>query len=473
MLYRAQSKRKYDETLVENATFSDFDPKAIQFYRFEREKIKADSPELRYNDVDLLKALRAMETENGATHPTVGGLLLFGNEMALKRIFSLRIRIDYILVEGRDWMVGADRRYTAVEVAEALITGIPRLINQIMIDIPQVFALEEDEIRRKDNPLIPRKVIREAVVNALMHRDYYAPSPTQIIKYANRFEFRNAGYSLKPQDQLGLPGSVPRNQILSRVFNDIQFAEAKGTGISTMREEMVKANLSMPLFESNRGYNTFMLTLLPHHLFSKKDVEWLAHFKEYSLSNEEARTLIVIREKDSINNAEYRTINGVDTLTASSHLRRLRDHGLLEQKGSGNTTYYVPTKKLLAPHTTEGTPVITEGTPVITEGTPVITEGTPVVTAQGIPPGFPPLPGRLIKELQGLNKRKSVPKLESIILQLCALGPLKLPELAEILRRKGDHLRKHYVSKMLEAGKLEYLYPEQPFHPQQAYRTKK
>jgi len=67
------------------------------------------------------------------------------------------------------------------------------------------------------------------------------------------------------------------------------------------------------------------------------------------LSDEEARTLIIIREKGSISNAEYRTINGVDTLTASAHLRRLRDLELLEQKGRGNTTYYTPTIKLLTP----------------------------------------------------------------------------------------------------------------------------
>src|SRR5262249_12668074 len=154
----------------------------------------------RFNDEDLLKALRAICTEKGSTLPTVGGLLLFGTPMVLKRLFPLRNRVDYLLVEGREWMSDSSKPYTVVEMCEALITGIPRLINQIMIDIPQTFALEEDDLRRKDNPLIPRKVIREALVNALMHRDYRVASPVQIIKYANRTEFRNSGYSLKPQE---------------------------------------------------------------------------------------------------------------------------------------------------------------------------------------------------------------------------------------------------------------------------------
>ena len=158
-------------------------------------------------------------------------------------------RVDYMLVEGREWASNRDRRYTAFEMQEALITGIPRLLSQIMSDIPQIFALEADDIKRKDNPLIPRKVIREAVINALMHRDYRFSSSVQIIKYANRIEFRNPGYSLKPQDELDLPGSIPRNPALSKVFLDINYAETKGTGINAMRDEMRKANLSVPLIE--------------------------------------------------------------------------------------------------------------------------------------------------------------------------------------------------------------------------------
>ena len=59
----------------------------------------------------------------------------------------------------------------------------------------------------------------------------------------------------------------------------IHYAEAKGTGISTMREEMKKANLSVPLIESDRASNLFVLTLLPHHLFDQQDIEWLKLLK--------------------------------------------------------------------------------------------------------------------------------------------------------------------------------------------------
>ncbi len=370
-------------------------------------------------------------------------------------------QIDYMLVEGREWVTDSEKRYTAFETSEALITGIPRLISQIMTDIPQIFALEDDKIQRKDNPIIPRMVIREAVVNALMHKDYRVTSPTQIIKYANRTEFRNVGYSLKPEEQLGLPGSMLRNPILAQVFRDIHYAEGKGTGIGTMRDEMKKANLSVPLIESDRSSNLFVLTLLPHHLFDKEDIQWLQSFKQHNLTDEEARTLIVIREKGSISNAEYRTINGVDTLTASSHLRRLRDLGLLEQKGRGNMTFYVPTVQLYTPGIRVATPGINELAPGITPAT------------SGIPADFPALPEDLLQELKEIGKRASIQKIRTTILRLCSIKPLKLPELVEILQRDADHLRKRYISKMVDDGELEYLFPESSNHPQQAYRTKK
>ncbi|HEV7737103.1 MAG TPA: RNA-binding domain-containing protein [Chlamydiales bacterium] len=466
-LYQLRSKRKYDETFVENASFTDFEPEAIKRYRYERAKVKADAPELFYGDEDLLKAVRAIETEKGVTSPTIGGLLLFGKQMSLRRLFPLMNQVDYMLVEGREWATDSEKRYTAFEMSEALITGIPRLIGQIMTDIPQVFALEEDKIRRKDNPIIPRMVIRESVVNALMHKDYRVISPTQIIKYANRTEFRNVGYSLKPQEQLGLPGSNLRNPILAQVFRDIHYAEGKGTGIGTMRDEMKKANLSVPLIESDRSSNLFVLTLLPHHLFDKEDIQWLQSFKQHNLTDEEARTLIIIREKGSISNAEYRTINGVDTLTASSHLRRLRDLGLLEQKGRGNATFYVPTTGLLTGGISSLAPHIS---PLSGELAPHISPLSGEQTS--LPEGSLALPEELRKKITDLKKRMPPQEVKNLIKELCAVQPLKLSEISAILERHPKYVRENYLNDMIKLAELEHVFTD-PSHPQQAYKAKK
>lgn len=168
-------------------------------------------------------------------------------------------------------MPSPQKRYSqSYEFREALILAIPRITTHIMHDIPNAFSMQPNGIYRQDIPLIPDIVIREALCNAVMHRDYLAGQSVQIIRYANRIEFQNPGYSLKPENQLGLPGSISRNDRIGLVLHDLNIAETKGTGIRTMWEGMNEANLSVPLFESDREGNKFSLTLLSHHFLMKK-----------------------------------------------------------------------------------------------------------------------------------------------------------------------------------------------------------
>ncbi len=108
------------------------------------------------------------------------------------------------------------------------------------------------------------------------------------------------------------------------------------------------------------------LTLLSHHFFNEKDLQWLKLFSEFELSSEEARALLVVREMGAITNADYRNINCVDTLSASASLRRLRDAGLLESKGKSSQTYYVPGKTIALKEAKASNinPLSTELTPI-------------------------------------------------------------------------------------------------------------
>lgn len=462
LLYQLRSQKKYEDLPVEKASMDDFDPRAIQLYRKMRENVHSSARELKYSDEDLLKSLDAICIEKGTQCPNIGGILLFGKQDALERLFPLRNRTDYILIEGREWMSNPEKHYTALEICEPLVTGIPRILSQIMNDIPQQFAMEEDGLRRKDNPIIPRNVIREALVNALMHRDYQIPSPVQVIKYANRIEFRNSGYSLKPEEELGLPGSMPRNEKIAKVFHNIRFAEEKGTGMATMREEMQQANLSVPLFESNRSSNTFVLTLLSHHLFGKSDIEWLKGLKDFNLSDENARALIVLREMGAITNADYRTINGVDTLTASAQLRKLRDQSLITQKGKGSKTYYSPTQSVLAPQVSTKPEELTPQVSIKPE------ELTPQVSIKDAREKLD-LPKELQEKVQNLTKKAKLRDLQEVLIELCSIRPINIKELSFVLNRKPRYIRDYILKPMIKLGEIQLKFPDQPNHPRQAY----
>jgi ATP-dependent DNA helicase RecG len=472
-LFQQRSRKKYDETLVEHASFEDFDPQAIEEYRQLRKEVYAAAEELKYSDEELLQSLALWVPSRGGGHPTVAGLVLFGKPLALRRLFPMSTRVDYILIDGRDWVPDPEKRYHTVENREALVTMIPRLIRNIMTDIPQAFVLSDEGIHRKDHPTIPRKAIREAVCNALMHRDYTCNQPVQIRRYANRIEFANAGYSLKPEEELGLPGSITRNDKIAAVLHEINVAETKGTGIRTMRDLMRGANLTVPLIESDRGTNQFTLTFLTHHLFDKQDIEWLKFFKDYNLSDEDAHTLIVVREMGAITNADYRTINGVDTLVASAQLRRLRDLELLEQKGKGNATYYVPTQKMLFPEQILHTSPLSGG---VAPHTSPLSEGVAPHTSplsEGVAPHVSSLSEDLREIIRKVGKRAPPSTIKSVIKRLCSSRPFKPSEIALLLQRNQRYMRDHYLTPMVKAGELELGFPDNPAHFQQSYQAKK
>jgi ATP-dependent DNA helicase RecG len=477
VLYQGRSVATYDATAVEGSTLNDVEPLALAEYRRQRAKLKPDAAELALNDEELLYALGATTSVRGEQRLTIAGMVLFGKESSLRRFFPM-MRVDYIRVEGREWVPDPEKRYSAVEMRGPLLTLIPRVASQVLADIPAAFALEAGELHRRDVPLIPRTVIREAVVNALMHRTYRVASPVQIIRYANRIELRNPGASLVAEDRLGEPGSFPRNEKVAAVLHEVGLAETKGTGIRAMRTAMHNSNLTPPLFESDRQKDEFGVMLLVHHLLSPEDVTWLGRFRSLSLSDEEARALVVIREAGVITNAMYRDINSVDTLTASGTLRRLRDAGLLEQKGKGRGTFYLPTPLLLGNGKGSGSTgqvevppsgvPLSEGLQSLSEGLATLSEGY-----TGLPGGLSePLPPGLQGALKSLGKRAQPEEVKNVIVQLCAWRPMRLAQLGALLGRSADYIRGEYIYPLVQSGRIEYTIPETPAHPQQAYRTR-
>ena len=342
-----------------DADLSDLDEAAIADYRQTRAEANPIAEELRWPDLELLQSLKAVRRDPaGNWKPTVAGMLLFGKSVALRRTFPMT-RVDYIRVPGREWIPHPERRFDTVELRAPLFSMLRRILAAVLDDLPKAFGLEEGELQRTDTPVLPPRALREALVNALMHRNYRIHSPIQVIRYANRIEIRNPGFSLKSPEHLGEPGSMPRNPIIASVLHETRFAETKGSGIRAIRDTMDEAGLAPPLFESDRGQDQFTALFSFHHFLGEDDIRWLAQFKDLHLSDDEARALVMVREIGAINNAGYRNLNKVDTLSASTALGRLRDAGLLSQRGRGPATWYQPTEKLTGSQ--EGRPEEAEG----------------------------------------------------------------------------------------------------------------
>jgi len=467
LFYQLRSHRTYDETPLPEASLDDFDPNAIAEYRRARSQVNPNAAELNYTDEDLLYALAATTKHQKEICPTLAGLMVFGKSIALRRHFPMN-RVDYIIVEGREWIPDPAHRYQTIEILEPLLIAIPKLVTLILNDIPKAFTLGENGIHRSEVPLIPRTVIREAIVNALMHRNYRIRQPVQIIRFSNRLEIRNPGHSLKPIDSLGEPGSVTRNEKIAAVLHEIGIAETKGSGIRVMFDEMQKANLTVPLFESSKEKDSFTALLLVHHLLSSEDIEWLAQFKHCSLSDDEARALIVLREVGEINNFIYRLINCVDPLTASQHLRRLRDASLLEQQGKGSATYYTLHSDLLD---NDLSSEFTEQAASNLESSSTDKALSIEFSSTDKDSYLDQMPEHLQQAVQNLGKRTNPQEICAVIVALCQWRDLSSRELATILERAQGYLLNKYLNPLVNSGSLEYARSKNPTDPHQAYRA--
>ncbi|MDO8861006.1 ATP-binding protein [Haliea sp. E1-2-M8] len=481
IFYQSRQQESYDAGTVSDAELEDFDDAAIADYRLARGEANPDAEELHWTDLELLQALKAVRRNNaGQWQPTVAGLLLFGRSVALRRCFPMT-RVDYIRVPGREWVPNPDRRFDTVELRAPLFSLLRRAQAAVLDDLPKAFGLDEGELQRSDKPAIPQRALREALVNALMHRNYRVQAPVQIIRYSNRLEIRNPGFSLKSPEHLGEPGSMPRNPVIAAVLHETRFAETKGSGIRAIRETMDAAGLAPPLFESDRGQDQFVTQFLFHHFLGEEDIRWLAQFKDLHLSNEEARALIVAREAGVIDNATFRALSKVDPLAASATLRRLRDAGLLRQQGRGSATYYQPTDKLLESRESDRQPLSGRTAPLSSKKGPLSSDPGALYSnleALSSNPGHEArdsllneLPGHLAARVGALGQRHPPEEVRELVVALCEQRAWRVEELAHLLLRNPETIRQNYLRPLLAQKRIAMTLPDTPNSPQQAYRA--
>jgi ATP-dependent DNA helicase RecG len=234
-----------------------------------------------------------------------------------------------------------------------------------------------------------------------------------------------------------------------------------------------------------------------------EDVEWLKQFKDYRLSDDEAKALVVLRKVGTINNWMYRVTNNVDTLTASQHLRRLRDGGLLEQQGKGAATCYTLAsalidndfyRELTKPEESNlGSDSLYK--PLSREltkpeesnlGSDSIDNNQHQEHKQlllNLPLGeqeshsktderqnyLVQMPEGLRTKIQELGRRANHDEVKTAVIELCTWKSLSSSAIAIILDRNQDYLQTQYLTPLVRLRKLKQEKPSNS--PQQTYRA--
>ena len=186
----------------------------------------------------------------------------------------------------------------------------------------------------------PIPSIREACINALIHRDYMDPAEVQIKVYDDKIWFWNPGklpegitVDMLKRDHF----SKPRNRLIATVFYYAGLIERWGTGTKRMVELFKERGLPEPEFEEfGDGFSVVFY----------KDIYNENHLRRFGLSERQIRAVLYVKKKGRITNKEYMNITSCSKITASRELSDLVEKGIMVKHGTtGKGTFYTLTSQ--------------------------------------------------------------------------------------------------------------------------------
>jgi len=243
---------KDDARIVDNAHQELYDQGAIGRYL---SAVKQDSENLRVNvtDANILELMGVFKDGR----PTLAAHLVFSK---YPQAAFFQYSITAVRVAGKT--MGEESDGGARFLDNRRITGsIPKMVSEAVAFVQKNSRHEtvvDENGRRSDRDEYPIKAVREAIVNAVVHRDYSCHSegvPVRIEMYDDRLEIVNEG-GLFGQVSISTLGRVrpdTRNSVLAGILEMLHETENRYSGIPTIRAECEKAGLPPPEFVSVFG----------------------------------------------------------------------------------------------------------------------------------------------------------------------------------------------------------------------------
>ncbi len=203
---------------------------------------------------DLVPAyLRALSCLDEDT-PTLAGLLFFGQD---PQRFFLDARISAARIPGTEPRLDLADREEVTGTFTAQLEGARAFLSRHLTRASRIEGWE-----RLDQPLLPDEVLREALVNALVHRDYRSPSQIRLFVYDDRVEVINPGELLNrlTVDKIRLGGlSRERNPVIASLSARLGRRENLGFGVPEMFRRMREAGCPEPEIDVSAGHFRLVL----------------------------------------------------------------------------------------------------------------------------------------------------------------------------------------------------------------------
>jgi ATP-dependent DNA helicase RecG len=314
--------RSWDYLEKDDSIIEDIDKEQVNRYitksqRTGRKQIGKDE-----DPINVLKKLHLIKDDK----PTFASLLLFGKE---DRDFlsQAAIHCGRFLSETE---IDDDRM-----IAGALMTQIEEGIDFIKKHIKKSLKIK-DTARREDVWEYPLDATREAIINAVCHRDYTLPSKTEVRIFDDSITIWNPGIlplGLTIDDLYKPHPSVLRNKGIAAILYDMGYIEQWGSGMERMRRACLETNLPEPKFEEYQG--GFGVTF-------SKDIYSEDKLQSMGLNDRQVKAIRYVKKQGKITNKEYQELFGIKKRQATDDLNNLVDMDIIKRVGTtGKGTHYV------------------------------------------------------------------------------------------------------------------------------------
>ena len=314
--------RTWDDIGISNAKIEDLDIKSIASFVKAAVKSGRIYKEAEKDDIPTLLENLQLITPDGELK--AAAILLFGKNP--KKFFvTSYFKIGKFGDSDSELKFQDTVEGNIFDMVEAVIT----LLKQRYI----ISTISYEGIQRIEKPEYPDAAIREAILNAIVHKDY-TDSTIQMSIYDDKIILWNPGKLSEDLTIEKLKSKHPsraRNKNIAEVFFKAGYIESWGRGIEKMIDALKGDGLPEPIFEENSG--GFQVTFLKES-YSKE------YLNQIGLNERQIKAVEYLRDTQELTNAKYQEINNIGKSISAVELQELIDKGVVNKIGKGKLTKY-------------------------------------------------------------------------------------------------------------------------------------
>jgi ATP-dependent DNA helicase RecG len=316
--------REFDSQFVDGAFVTDLDLKLL--HGIADQYIKGLSVERYLQQIGLAEyGLSGLRLRRAA-------LLLFATEIDR---WHPRSQIRFLKVNGNTLEAG--EKYNVIS-DDAVKGNIFELILRAWEHLRSFLAYKTEfgsNSKFEQKYIYPEDAVREAILNAIAHRDYSISNAIEIYIFNDRMEIKSPGALLSTltiKNLYELEGShESRNSLIARVLRENQLMRELGEGMKRIFYLMQEQELARPELYSNGLW--FRVSLLNKTEFNQKEIEWLKNFEHFNLTKSQKNVVLLgYGNKEISPNDIFKALNiqNSETEKFTQEVTKLRKLGILE-----------------------------------------------------------------------------------------------------------------------------------------------